>query len=69
MSPCSVLSDAEIVLDSLCTSSDSPNPSCSQAPAIQRRDLATSSPNTTGCLRLFKNEGPISARLPLCLLQ
>lgn len=37
LSPCSTLSDAEIVLDSLCASSDPVNPSCSQAPAIQGR--------------------------------
>lgn len=69
MSPCSTLSDAEAVLDSSSASSDSPYLSCSQSSAIQWRNLATSCPNTTGCLRLSRSEGHISARLPLCLLQ
>ena len=69
MSPCSTLSDAEIVLDSLCTSSDPANPSCSQAPAIQEAMWPPHLLTTTGCLRPFRNVDHISAWLPLRLLQ
>lgn len=53
----------------VCASSDSPYLSCFQDSVIQWRDLATSSPNTTGCLRLPRSEGHILAWLPLRLLQ